>query len=95
LGGRIGIGDIQVNADGDVKTASPISQMLPLSDVVLRDSTLSFTSKDGNDTDHFEMEIVSNQSARLRVILTDADIRDAAAVGVPAPKPIALTKPPR
>ena len=95
LGGRIGLGDIQVNADGDVKTAGAIRQMLPLFDVVLRGSTLSFASKDGGDTDHFEMELVDNQNARLRVLLSDDDIRQAATVGVPPPKPIPLTKQPR
>src|SRR5262245_14326268 len=55
--GQIGLGDIQVDANGDVKTGGPITHMLPVSDVVLRGSTLSFASKDGDDTDRFEMQL--------------------------------------
>jgi len=91
-GGRIGLGDISVTANGDVKTGGPITRMLPVSDVVLRGSTLSFASRDGDDTDHFEMQLVSNQSALLRIILTDEDIRSGAELGVPPPKPIPLNK---
>jgi hypothetical protein len=40
----------------------------------------------------FEMQLVGNQNALLRIILTDEDIRSAAEVGVPAPKPIPLNK---
>lgn len=66
--------------------------MRPLADIAVSGSTLSFTSKDGDDTDHFEMDVLNAQTARLTIILQDADVREAARVGVPAPKPIALTK---
>ena len=95
LVGRIGIGNFVVDANGDLKSASPITRMRPLADLVVRGSTLSFASKDGDDTDQFEMEVLSDQSARLKMILTDADIREAATVGVPPPNPIALTKLPQ
>jgi hypothetical protein len=92
LGGSIGLGDIEVNADGDVRmAASAPAKRSAIFDVVLRDSTLSFSRKDGADTDRFEMRLVSEQ-AELRFLLSDEDRSELAAAGVPVPKPIRLKK---
>ena len=52
---------------------------------------LSFSRKDGNDTDHFELRLVDNR-AELRFIPSDADRAELAAIEVPVPKPIRLTR---
>ena len=52
---------------------------------------LSFSRKDGNDTDHFELRLVDNR-AELLFIPSDADRAELAAMGVPVPKPIRLTR---
>jgi hypothetical protein len=92
LGGRISLGNIEVDSAGEVKTAfAAPNEFTPLLDVVLRDSVLSFSRKDGNDTDHFELRLVDNR-AELRFIPSDADRAELAAMGVPAPKPIRLTR---
>ena len=92
LGGRISLGNIEVDSGGEVKTAlAAPNEFTPLFDVVLRDSVLSFSRKDGNDTDHFELRLVDNR-AELHFIPSDADRAELAAMGVPVPKPIRLTR---
>ena len=92
LGGRISLGNIEVDSGGEVKTAlAAPNEFAPLFDVVLRDSLLSFSRKDGHDTDHFELRLVDNR-AELRFIPSDADRAELAAMGVPVPKPIRLTR---
>ena len=90
--GRIGLGDIEVDADGEVRmAASAPADLTAIFDVAVRDSTLSFSRKDGADTDRFEMRIVGDQ-AELRLLLSDEDRSELAAAGVPVPKPIRLKK---
>jgi len=92
LGGRIGLGNIEVNADGEVRAAATApSQLSAIFDVVVRASVLSFSRKDGADTDRFEMRLVGDQ-AELSFLPSDEDRRELAAAGVPVPKPIRLTK---
>ena len=69
LGGRISLGDIQLDKQGDVikaKTAPP--SFTTLFDVALRGPLLSFSRKDGNDTDHFEMRLTGNDSAVMKIM---------------------------
>jgi hypothetical protein len=92
LGGKISLGNIEVDSQGEVRTALAAPEELsPVFDVVLRDSMLSFSRKDVNDTDHFELKLVGDR-AELRFIPSDADRAELAAMGVPVPKPIRLTR---
>ena len=92
LGGKFAIGDIEVDADGAVRMAESVPATLSsIFDVVVNRSTLSFTRKDGADTDHFEMRLVGEQ-AELRFLPSEEDRRELAAAGVPVPKPIRLKK---
>lgn len=92
LGGSISLGDIEVDSAGDVRTAAAAPQKLtPVFDVVLRDATLSFSRKDGDDTDHFEMRLVGDQS-ELSFLPTEGDRRELAEIGVPVPKPIRMKR---
>jgi hypothetical protein len=92
LGGAISLGNIEVDSQGDVRTAlAAPKELSSLVDVVLRESLVSFSRKDGSDTDHFELRLVGDR-AELRFIPSDADRAELAAIGVPVPKPILLTR---
>jgi hypothetical protein len=92
VGGRISLGDIEVNADGEVRMAtSAPAALTAIFDVVVRDSTLSFSRKDGADTDRFEMRLIGEQ-AELHFLPSDEDRSELAAAGVPVPKPIRLKR---
>ena len=58
----------------------------------MKGSTLTFFTKDVNDTDKFELRLLENADADLQFLLNDEDRRELAASGVPVPKPIRLTK---
>ncbi len=93
LRGRISLGNVQVDAQGQVNKAEPAPRELTtIFDVTLRTTSIAFSHKDGNDTDHFEMRLVGNEAAELLVILTDEDRKELAADGIPAPKPFRLKK---
>ena len=93
LSGKIGLGDIELEKDGELKTVGPAPATLtPIGNVSVKNSVLSFTRKDGEDLDHFEMRITGPGAAELRLILTEADVKEFAAEGIPAPKPIKLKR---
>ena len=58
----------------------------------LKESTLTFFSKDQHDTDQFELRLLDNSNADLHILLNDEDRKELAASGIPAPKPIRVTK---
>ena len=94
LRGRISLGkSIEVDAQGEVNKAEAAPRELtPIFDATLRTTSLAFSHKNGNDTDHFEMRLLGTDAAELLVILTDEDRKDLAADGIPAPKPFRLKK---
>ena len=92
LGGRIALGDIEVDAEGRIKAARPAPDRLtPILDVAVRDSVVSFSRKDGNDTDRFEMRL-SGGEAELRFILDEETLKELTDEGIPPPKPVRLKK---
>jgi len=93
LRGRISLGNVQVDAQGEVNKADPAPRELTtIFDVTQRTTSIAFSHKDGNDTDHFEMRLVGTEAAELLFILTDEDRKELAADGIPAPKPFRLKK---
>jgi hypothetical protein len=93
LNGRIALGNIEVDKQGEVIKAAPAPQQLtPIFDVAPRTTNIAFSRKDGRDTDHFEMRLLGNDTAELLFIPSEADRKELAAIGVPAPKPIRLKK---
>jgi hypothetical protein len=93
LGGRISLGDMHVDDQGEVDSAeaAPLEATAIFS-VRLRDSTLSFSRTDGDDTEQFEMRLISDQAAELAFLLTEADLKALAENRVPRPKPLRLKK---
>jgi len=92
LEGKIGLGNIHVDANGvvDQVTDAP-RELKPIFDTSLKSSTLAFASKDQHDTDRFEL-MLKGSDAELRFVLSDLDRKSLAAEGVPVPKPIRLAK---
>jgi hypothetical protein len=92
--GRISLGDIEVSPDGALRkaTAAP-SRLTVIFDAVMRDSTLSFSRKDGNDTDRFELQRVGDH-AELVLVPTEELKRQLDAENIPIPKPIRLKRVP-
>jgi hypothetical protein len=92
LGGRIALGDIEVDAEGRVKAARPAPDRLtPIFDVAVRNSVVSFSRKNGNDTDRFEMRL-SGSEAELRFILDEEALKEVTDEGIPPPKPVPLKR---
>jgi hypothetical protein len=92
LSGGISLGDIEVDAKGDLRTAAAAPRELaPIIDVMVREGTLSFSRKDDDETDRMEMRLVGDQ-AELRFILSDADRQELAESGIAVPKPIRLKR---
>ncbi len=93
LGGRISLGNIEVDSHGVVtKAESAPRELTPIFDLAVRGSTLLFSLKEGEDTDRFEMRLLGAEAAELRFLLSDADLSEAAASGVAVPKPVRLKK---
>jgi len=91
--GALGLGDIQVDKKGAVSKAAPAPRVLsPIFDVTLSGSTMTFSRKDGEDTDRFEVRFLDKDRAELHFLLSDTDRRELAAEGIPVPRPIALTR---
>jgi hypothetical protein len=92
LAGNISLADIHVDSRGVVnRVTSAPREVTPIFDITLRDSTLSFSRKDGDDTDHFEMRLVGD-AAELRFVPTEADRRELAGEGIPTPKPFPIKR---
>jgi hypothetical protein len=92
LGGRIALGDMEVDAEGRVKAARPAPDRLtPVFDVAVRDSVVSFSHKDSNDTDRFELRLTGGE-AELRFILDEDTLKELTDEGIPPPKPVRLKK---
>jgi hypothetical protein len=93
LGGSIQLADIHVDARGEVETVqSGLSAAAALFDVTSRSGALAFSRRDGNDIDQFELRVIDDRAAELRLIPSDADRRELASNGIPVPKPIRLTR---
>jgi len=92
LGGRIALGEMQIDADGRVKAAKNApDRATPIFDVVVRDSVVSFSHKDGNDIDRFEVRLGAGE-AELRFILDEETLKELTDDGIPPPTPVRLKK---
>lgn len=91
--GRISLGNVEVGKDGVAKAVSAApSSFKPIFDVVRKDGFLAFAAKDTTETDHFEFRLIDAGTAELALILSEADRKEMAAEGIPAPKPFRLKR---
>ena len=90
--GRISLGNIEVNAEGGLRAASPAPERLTeIFDVTLRGAVVAFSHKNGHDIDRFELRQAGDH-AELWLLLSDETRKEVAAEGIPVPKPIMLKK---
>lgn len=93
LRGRIALGNVQFDRQGQVsKAEAPSRPATPILDVSLRITGISFSHKDGNDTDRFEMRLVDRETAELLFLPTDEDRKELAAAGIGDLKPFRLKR---
>ncbi len=91
--GGLGIGNIEVDKQGALRRVGELPRTLtPIVEVTEQPSLVTFSRKNGSDTDRFELHVLGVGRAELRFLLSDEDREELAADGVPAPKPIALTR---
>jgi hypothetical protein len=93
--GGMSIGNIEVDKQGALRRVGESPRDLrPIFDVTQRASTVTFSRKDTADStpDRFELRLLETGGAELQFLLTEADRKELAASGIPAPKPIPLTK---
>jgi len=93
VSGMISLGNIELNAKGEVKHAeSAPPGAKPIFAVTVRDTTLTFSHKDEHDMDQFEMRLTGPGTAELLLKPGAEDLKELAAEGIPAPKPIPLKR---
>jgi len=93
LAGGLSIGNLQVDAQGAVSRAAESPERLtPIVDVTRQGPIVTFSCKDGADTDRFELRVLEGGGAELQFLLSDEDRQAVAASGGAVPKPIKLTK---
>ena len=91
--GGISMGNFEVDSQGVVRRADESPRALTaIFDVKLRASLLTFSRKDGDSTNRFEVRLLDGGDAELRFLVDDEDLEELAADGIPAPKPIHLAK---
>jgi hypothetical protein len=93
LTGGISLGNIEVDKQGGLRSVkeAPLD-LKPILDVVDQGARLTFSCKDGDDTERFELRMTDANHAELSVLLSESDRQALAAEGVPPPKPIAMVK---
>ena len=93
LTGGLTIGDIEVDTKGALKrVGEPPRELKPIIDVKQSGSVVAFSMRDEDEIDRFEFRILADSRAELRLLLSDDDLKELAAEGVPAPRPIQFTK---
>jgi hypothetical protein len=93
LGGTISLGNVEVDKQGDLKSAGAAPKnATPIFEVAVKDSVLAFARRDGRDTDRFQMRVTGAGTAELQPILTDADRKELTAQGIPGLKAFRLKK---
>jgi hypothetical protein len=93
LSAGLATGDVQFDAKGEVKNASPVpARLTPITDLVATGSDVSFVRLEGNDTERFRLRVVSEDRAELQLLPDEEMLEELKELGIPAPKPIALRK---
>ncbi len=93
--GGMRAGNIVVDEQGALRSVGELPRNIrPIFDVTQRASTVTFFSKDTDDStpDRFELRLLEPGRAELQVLLSDADREELAASGILGLKPISLTK---
>jgi hypothetical protein len=81
--------DARGNVDGVTEAPSNLTRML---DVRWNGAVLSFTVKNGDDTDRFELRLIDANTGELTPIIPEEQRQELAKEGIPLPKPFPVTK---
>ena len=93
IGGRISLGDVEVDKTGNLKTVKPPKRAsTPILDVVERAGKLTFARREGRDTDRFELTLIDATTAELALVITDEMRKELASEGISDFKPFRLRK---
>jgi hypothetical protein len=93
LTGTISIGGMHVDEKGNVDAVrAPPDKREPITDFAVVNSRLTFTHKDGNDAEHFEMRLLDATTAELRFVLTREQQIELGVNNVHPPKPVRLKR---
>ncbi len=91
--GAISLGNIEVDDRGAVRRVDAAPPGLkPISDVTQRGSTLMFLLKEGDEPDRFEFHLLEGGRGELHLLLDEDDLEELKDNGIPAPRPIQLTR---
>lgn len=93
LSAGLGTGDVQFDDKGEVKDASPVpAKLTPLTDLAVTGLDVSFVRLEGNDTERFQLRVLSEDRAELRFLPDEDMLEELKEMGIPAPKPFALRR---
>jgi hypothetical protein len=85
--------NVQVDARGEVNRVSEEMQgAAPLLNLRATNAVLSFSRKDGNDTNRFELRVTGTDAAELMPVLTEMDRRELAENNTPPIKALHLKR---
>jgi hypothetical protein len=91
--GGLSLGNVEVDKQGALRRVGDAPRELkPIFDVTHGDSTVTFSRKDVDETDRFELRLLPAGQAQLKMLLTEGTLKELAASGIPDPKPFVLTK---
>jgi hypothetical protein len=91
--GGMSVGNIELDGEGALRGVGESPRELkPIFDVTQRGSTVTFSRKDGANTDRFELRLLEAGHAELQFLLSETDRKELASSGTPTPNPIPLTK---
>jgi len=93
IGGRISLGDVEVDKTGALKTVTDTKrEATPIFDVAERGGKLTFAHKDGRETDKFEMKLIDATTAELALVITEDMRKEMASEGITDFKPFTLKR---
>jgi hypothetical protein len=93
IGGRLSLGDVEVDKTGQLKTVKAATrEAKPIFDVAERAGTLTFAHKDGEETDRFEMKLIDATTAELALVITEDMRKEMASEGISDFKPFKLKR---
>jgi len=91
--GGLSLGDVEVDKQGALRRVGDAPRELrPILDFTEGDSTVTFSRKDVDETDRFELRLLAGGQAQLKMLLSEGTLKELAASGIPDPKPFVLTK---
>jgi hypothetical protein len=90
--GQLGLTGMHVDQAGNVDAVIPgAGHTAPIFDVALRDGVLTFSARDEDDTDRFEVRLVDGR-ATLTFVIEDALREELTQNGIAVPRPITMTR---